>query len=84
MKKYRDYLLEKEAEKIKEKEIPEYTDNPEVNELRQLVEDMCEWMSIGTYKQKTPHYMVAKFKDVMSRANRVKAKNASWKNDGDE
>jgi len=32
-------------------------------------------MSIGSFKQNTPQYMVKEFKSTMSRANRVKAKN---------
>ena len=79
MKKYKDYLLEKEAEKLKGREIPEYTGDPEVNELRQLVEDMTKWMSIGSFKQKTPAKMVAEFKDTMKRANSVKARNVGYR-----
>jgi len=75
MKKYKDYLIEKEAEKMKAKEVPQYTDNIEVNELRHLVESMTKWMSIGSFKQKTPAYMVAEFKETMKKANAVKAKN---------
>ena len=75
MKKYKDYLIEKEAEKLKANEVPQYTDNMEVNELRQLVEDMTKWMSIGSFKQKTPAYMVAEFKNSMKKANAVKARN---------
>ena len=47
--KYSDYLSDKEKEKVIE--IPQYTDNDEVNELRQLVEDCTQWMSIGTYSK---------------------------------
>ncbi len=75
MKKYKDYLIEKEAEKMKANEVPQYTDNIEVNELRHLVESMTKWMSIGSFKQKTPAYMVAEFKEIMKKANAVKAKN---------
>ena len=75
MKKYKDYLIEKEAEKMKANEVPQYTDNIEVNELRHLVESMTKWMSMGSFKQKTPAYMVAEFKETMKKANAVKAKN---------
>tara|TARA_R110002020_G_scaffold29096_13_gene92121 strand:- start:557 stop:826 length:270 start_codon:yes stop_codon:yes gene_type:complete len=77
MKKYKDYLIEKEAEKLKANEVPQYTDNTEVNELRQLVEDMTKWMSIGSFKQKTPAKMLAEFKSTMKRANKVKVQNMS-------
>tara|TARA_X000001036_G_C19950041_1_gene509539 strand:- start:99 stop:350 length:252 start_codon:yes stop_codon:yes gene_type:complete len=73
MRKYSDYLSDKEKEKVIV--IPEYTPHAEVNELRQLVEDCTEWMSIGSYSKKTPQYMITKFKSAMSRANKVKADN---------
>ncbi len=80
MRKYKDYLQDKADEKLKEKELFPFTrwidhEDDDINELRQLIEDMIKWMSIGTFKQKTPHYMVAEFKDTMSRANKVKAAN---------
>jgi hypothetical protein len=75
MRKYKDYLDDKNKEAEKAKEFFPYTDNKEVNELRQLVEDCTKWMSIGSFKQNTPQYMVKEFKSTMSRANRVKAKN---------
>ena len=71
MKKYKDYLIEKEAEKLKVNEVYQYTDNQEVNELRQLVEDMTKWMSVGSNAKKTPAKMIAEFKDTMKRANAV-------------
>ena len=71
MKKYKDYLIEKEAEKLKVNEVYQYTDNQEVNELRQLVEDMTKWMSVGSNAKKTPAKMLAEFKDTMKRANAV-------------
>ena len=77
MKKYSDYLSDKEKEKVIE--IPEYTSNPEVNELRQLVEDCTEWMSIGSYSKRTPQYMVKRFKSAMSRANKIKAQNIRYR-----
>ena len=84
MKKYKDYLIEKEAEKLKANEVPQYTDNMEVNELRQLVENMTKWMSIGSFKQKTPQYMVKEFKNTMTRANRVKAMNQRDREENDQ
>ena len=77
MKKYKDYLIEKEQEILKEVEVFPYTDNTEINELRQLVEDMTKWMSIGSYKQKTPASMIAEFKTTMSKANVVKRSNVA-------
>ena len=77
MKKYKDYLIEKEQEILKEAEVFPYTDNTEINELRQLVEDMTKWMSIGSYKQKTPASMIAEFKTTMSKANVVKRSNVA-------
>ena len=72
MKKYKDYLAEKERE-AKEKDDPvfEYTDNHELNEMRQLVEDMTKWMSVGSNAVKTSQKMLHDFKDVMGRANAV-------------
>ena len=79
MRKYKDYLEDKNKEAEKANEVFPYTNNKEVNELRQLVEDCTKWMSIGSFKQKTPHYMVKEFKTTMSKANRVKAKNKQWR-----
>ena len=72
MKKYKDYLAEKERE-AKEEDDPvfEYTDNHDLNEMRQLVEDMTRWMSVGSNAVKTSQKMLHDFKDVMSRANAV-------------
>jgi len=79
MRKYTDYLEDKKREAEKANEVFPYTNNEEVNELRQLVEDCTKWMSIGSFKQKTPQYMVKEFKTTMSKANRVKAKNKQWR-----
>tara|TARA_R110002020_G_scaffold425062_2_gene634487 strand:- start:270 stop:545 length:276 start_codon:yes stop_codon:yes gene_type:complete len=76
MKKYSEYLADKEREKQEAKVVYPYTENDEINYLRQLVEDMTKWMSIGSYKQKTPHYVVAEFKTTMKKANKVKRENA--------
>jgi len=67
MKKYSDYLEEKKEEE----KVFEYTDNHELNEMRQLVEDMTKWMSVGSNAVKTSQKMLHDFKDVMSRANAV-------------
>ena len=75
MKKYSEYLEDKEREKQEAKVAYPYTENDEINHLRQLVEDMTKWMSIGSFKQKTPAKMVAEFKDTMKRANKVKREN---------
>ena len=72
MKKYKDYLADKERE-AKEEDDPvfEYTDNHDLNEMRQLVEDMTKWMSVGSNAVRTSQKMLHDFKDVMSRANAV-------------
>tara|TARA_R100000700_G_scaffold41068_2_gene59460 strand:+ start:10964 stop:11224 length:261 start_codon:yes stop_codon:yes gene_type:complete len=75
MKKYRDYLDEKEREAAEPKKVFPYTENDEVNHLRQLVEDMTRWMSIGSYGQKTPQNMVREFKETMSKANTIVRQN---------
>ena len=75
MRKYSDYLEDKRKEAEAKLETFAYTEDEEVNKLRQLVEDMTKWMSIGSFKQKTPQYMVKEFKETMSRANKVKADN---------
>ena len=75
MKKYKDYLMEKEAEKLKANEVYQYTDNQEVNELRQLVEDCTKWMTVGSNARRTPAKMLAEFKNTMKKANQVKARN---------
>ena len=67
MKKYKDYLEEKKEEE----KVFEYTDNHELNEMRQLVEDMTKWMSVGSNAVKTSQKMLHDFKDVMGRANAV-------------
>lgn len=72
MKKYSDYLAEKEREAKEEGDpVFEYTDNHELNEMRQLVEDMTKWMSVGSNAVKTSQKMLHDFKDVMGRANAV-------------
>ena len=72
MKKYKDYLAEKEREAKEEDEpVFEYTDNHDLNEMRQLVEDMTKWMSVGSNAVKTSQKMLHDFKDVMGRANAV-------------
>ena len=72
MKKYKDYLAEKERE-AKEGGEPvfEYTESDDLNEMRQLVEDMTRWMSVGSNAVKTSQKMLHDFKDVMKRANAV-------------
>ena len=72
MKKYKDYLAEKEREAKEEDDtVFEYTDNHDLNEMRQLVEDMTKWMSVGSNAVKTSQKMLHDFKDVMGRANAV-------------
>ena len=72
MKKYKDYLAEKERE-AKEDDDPvfEYTESDDLNEMRQLVEDMTRWMSVGSNAVKTSQKMLHDFKDVMKRANAI-------------
>ena len=72
MRKYKDYLADKERE-AKEGDDPvfEYTESDDLNEMRQLVEDMTRWMSVGSNAVKTSQKMLHDFKDVMSRANAV-------------
>tara|TARA_Y100001937_G_scaffold34766_1_gene49658 strand:- start:23581 stop:23835 length:255 start_codon:yes stop_codon:yes gene_type:complete len=84
MRKYKDYLDDKSKEAEKAKEVFPYTKNKRVNELRQLVEDCTKWMSIGSFKQKTPQYMVKEFKNTMTRANRVKAMNQRDREENDQ
>ena len=79
MRKYSDYLEDKRKEAEAKLETFAYTEDEEVNKLRQLVEDMTKWMSIGSFKQKTPAKMVAEFKDTMKRANSVKARNVGYR-----
>ena len=83
MRKYKDYLEDKKKEAETKLETFAYTENEEVNQLRQLVEDCTKWMSIGSFKQKTPQYMVKEFKDTMSRANKVKASNIGRRQEGE-
>jgi hypothetical protein len=79
MKKYSEYLLDKEKEKLKANEVMQYTDNEEVNKLRQLVEDMTKWMSIGNNRAKVPKKTIAEFTDTMKRANYVKTQNMAFR-----
>lgn len=79
MKKYSEYLLDKEKEKLKANEVMQYTDNEEVNKLRQLVEDMSKWMTIGNNRAKIPKKTIAEFSDTMKRANYVKAQNMGFR-----
>jgi hypothetical protein len=79
MKKYSEYLLDKEKEKLKANEVMQYTDNEEVNKLRQLVEDMSKWMSIGNNRAKVPKKTIAEFTDTMKRANHVKTQNMAFR-----
>ncbi len=75
MRKYKDYLEDKKREAEEEKKLTQYTDNDEVNELRQLVEDMTKWMSIGNNRAKIPKKVIDEFKATMKRANYIKATN---------
>jgi len=75
MRKYKDYLADKEREAEQEKKLTQYTDNDDVNELRQLVEDMTKWMSIGNNRAKIPKKTIEEFRDTMKRANYIKATN---------
>tara|TARA_R100001082_G_scaffold110211_1_gene89499 strand:- start:3675 stop:3923 length:249 start_codon:yes stop_codon:yes gene_type:complete len=71
MKKYKDYLAEKERAVKEDDPVFEYTDNHDLNEMRQLVEDMTRWMSVGSNAVKTSQKMLHDFKDVMKRANAI-------------
>tara|TARA_R110002020_G_scaffold190441_3_gene389927 strand:+ start:107 stop:352 length:246 start_codon:yes stop_codon:yes gene_type:complete len=75
MRKYKDYLEDKKREAEEEKKLTQYTDNDEVNELRQLVEDMTKWMSIGNNRANIPKKVIDEFKATMKRANYIKATN---------
>lgn len=75
MKKYSEYLADKEREKQEAKVAYPFTDNEEINHLRQLVEDMTRWMVCGGRKQDTPISMITEFKNTMKRANAVKRSN---------
>lgn len=75
MRKYKDYLEDKKKEAEEEKKLTQYTDNDEVNELRQLVEDMTKWMSIGNNRANIPKKVIDEFKGTMKRANYIKATN---------
>ena len=75
MRKYKDYLEDKKREAEEEKKLTQYTDNDEVNELRQLVEDMSKWMSIGNNRANIPKKVIDEFKTTMKRANYIKATN---------
>jgi hypothetical protein len=87
MKKYKDYLAEKERE-AKEEDDPvfEYTNHyhafiSEINDLRQLVEDMTKWMSVGSNAVKTSQKTLHEFKDTMKRANAVVRENKLYRGD---
>ena len=75
MRKYKDYLADKKREEEEGKKLTQYTDNDDVNELRQLVEDMTKWMSIGNNRAKIPKKTIEEFRDTMKRANYIKATN---------
>jgi hypothetical protein len=79
MKKYSEYLLDKEREKQQANEVTQYTDNEEVNKLRQLVEDMSKWMTIGNNRAKIPKKTIVEFQNTMSKANKVKASNIGFR-----
>jgi len=69
MKKYSDYLEDKRKEEEESKIPYAFTDCPECNECREVIELMSKWMSIGSFQQKTPQKMVNEFKATMKRAN---------------
>lgn len=79
MRKYKDYLEDKKREAEEEKKLTQYTDNDDVNELRQLVEDMTKWMSIGNNRAKIPKKTINEFRDTMKRANYIKATNIAYR-----
>jgi hypothetical protein len=37
----------------------------------ELISDMRKYMSIGSFAQRTPRYIILEFKDLMKRANAV-------------
>ena len=79
MRKYKDYLEDKKREAEEGKKLTQYTDNDDVNELRQLVEDMTKWMSIGNNRAKIPKKTISEFRDTMKRANFIKATNIAYR-----
>ena len=79
MRKYKDYLEDKKREAEEGKKLTQYTDNDDVNELRQLVEDMTKWMSIGNNRAKIPKKTINEFRDTMKRANFIKATNIAYR-----
>jgi hypothetical protein len=85
MKKYKDYLAEKEREAKEESDpVFEYTNHyhafiSEINDLRQLVEDMTKWMSVGSNAVKTSQKTLHEFKDTMKRANAVVRENKLYR-----
>ena len=88
MKKYKDYLAEKEREAKEEESVFQYTDHydspafiSEINDLRQLVEDMTKWMSVGSNAVKTSQKTLHEFKDTMKRANAVVRENKLYRGD---
>lgn len=79
MRKYKDYLEDKKREEEEAKKVIDYTDNDEVNNLRQLVEDMTKWMSIGNNRANIPKKVIDEFRDTMKRANHIKASNMGYR-----
>jgi hypothetical protein len=61
-----------------------YTDNEEINHLRQLVEDMSRWMVCGGRKQNTPINMITEFKATMKKANVITRTNKKDRGEFDE
>ena len=81
MRKYKDYLEDKKKEAEEDAKLTQYTDNDEVNELRQLVEDMTKWMSIGNNRAKIPKKVIDEFRATMKKANNIKATNIAYRQD---
>jgi hypothetical protein len=84
MKKYSEYLADKEREKQEAMVAYPYTDNEEINHLRQLVEDMSRWMVCGGRKQNTPINMITEFKATMKKANVITRTNKKDRGEFDE
>ena len=73
MRKYKDYLADKAAEA--EAEANRYNEcetcNCKCDEYMNLISDMRKYMTLGSFKQNTPKYMIDEYRDLMKRANHV-------------
>ena len=88
MRKYTDYLADKEREEQEKlTNTPKYEPQSgcdecieEISYLRNLIEDAYDYMTLNTYKQKVPKKTIVAFKETMSKVSEIVRRNKDERN----